>query len=197
MMSEFSRIRPQLPQLLGALRRPLHYEECKALQSLTAKGIAKINADVSRGVPIETTLDELLAVFRIVCDRRAGLVNQASALESDVLNLLATLRRPARMDEIWMLLTHPLDGPRLQYIAKLLAHGDTLDDALEDVMLQFRAHTADLDAERAALFLSTRSSVGQLAPTRAPEPSSCPVADGNCLNVRHDGTAVIGPCTLR
>eukprot|EP00906_Rhabdomonas_costata_P028112 RCo039886 len=111
-----------------ALDRSLSEEEAELLRCLSACGMAKVNADLGREIPLDNTLAELLAVFRHLKARSRGASGRLSEAAKAFLGQLG-VPCPA---EVTVLATQVAMPTLLSRANQKIVEGEALTDALEE-----------------------------------------------------------------
>eukprot|EP00906_Rhabdomonas_costata_P036176 RCo050778 len=100
-----------MPALLeyfeAQLGRSLQTIEVVALEHLSPQGVAKVNTDLHRDVPVATTLSELVAVYQAFTRWRPVLLN---ALSDEALAFVASLGRSVSLTELLVLVKMPVSA---------------------------------------------------------------------------------------
>eukprot|EP00906_Rhabdomonas_costata_P002793 RCo004341 len=114
------------------LRRGLTWDEERLLTQLSPQGMAKVNTDLSRGVPASDTLRSLTAAFRLFerFQKRA-----LAALSPEATALRERLARPLTAAELCLLTKWP--GRRLsESTAQYLEMEDLFEEMAHDLFVQ-------------------------------------------------------------
>eukprot|EP00906_Rhabdomonas_costata_P038849 RCo054998 len=128
------------------LGRSLGPDEEELIQSLSAQGVAKLNADLVKEIDLEQTLAELMMVFQAVKRCRA---QAESSVPGVMRSLVAEMKRPPTLSEM-ILLTDVSCDVLLERLNPQLMAGVDLDDAIEELAEAHRFKLMQLDAKRLA-----------------------------------------------
>eukprot|EP00906_Rhabdomonas_costata_P018616 RCo027167 len=146
-----------------AVRRELTAQEKALLGALSPQGVAKLNADLIKGVDLEGTMAELAEIYEATLQRREHV---KSTLPSGARFILERMSRSPSTDEMLLL----KDLPPSSVMDKLSKHlqqsrGESLDDALEDLAVTHLNDQVMFDAQRLANSRGVPVSISRLAPT--------------------------------
>eukprot|EP00906_Rhabdomonas_costata_P014167 RCo020378 len=153
-----------MEELLVALPREVTEEELHMLQLLTPQGMAKVNADLARGVDMETTLHELQAVLRDVESRRE---ETQRALPEEAQALLRSMDRPPTGAELTMLKEVPPTQMLLRINLRLQA-GECFTDAVESLAAVYLDCRLAGSAQRLSSVEHRPVTLSRLCPTAVP-----------------------------
>eukprot|EP00906_Rhabdomonas_costata_P007879 RCo011259 len=93
-----------LPEYFETQRgSPLLPQECAMLRHLSAQGVAKVNADMCRGIHVNRTLSDLMAAYEVALAEKHIL---CAALSEDALGVLLRFGRNLSLGELLYLSLH-------------------------------------------------------------------------------------------
>jgi len=171
--------------ILNSLERSLMPVEKDALCHLTAGGMAKLNADVCRGIPFADSLADLVAVFERVQMRKtqAGAPAWGPKLEEF---LRCHLKRRLTSLEMDYLQTAVGNTQQESFLCHLLqegmGRGEDVDDVIEDVVMTAILHQIQLIVQRlrgkgkAVSMTALVRTLRPLSTCTLAEPSACGAA---------------------
>eukprot|EP00906_Rhabdomonas_costata_P008307 RCo011823 len=146
-----------------SLGRSLRSEEVHLLRCLSASGIAKINADLARGVDLEATLSELQGVFQLVQARRGSALGRLSQTAE---GLLGQLNGPCPTEVVVLAAEAPL-LELLRRVSHDIVEGEELEDILDELALEHLDRKLQADSQLLADAHTLPVSICRLSPTQA------------------------------
>eukprot|EP00906_Rhabdomonas_costata_P001214 RCo001897 len=147
--------------VFGALGRELSTGEREMLLALSPQGVAKINADIAKGVSLERTLSQLEEVFRVVKHRQAL---TKSMVPKTLLPVVGRMGRPPTTDELVLLVGTPATV-LLRQLDSRTKKGEVLEDVMEELAEENRLELMRRDALCLADGKGVRARLNFLSPT--------------------------------
>eukprot|EP00906_Rhabdomonas_costata_P021175 RCo030770 len=128
------------------LGRELDAQESELLQVLSPQGVAKVNADIAKGIDLEETLAQLSAAFQAAQLRKAEV---ESCVPGTVHSLVAQMGRPLTTEEMVLFVDVPSDVLANKIHSKWNV-GELFEDVVEELADAHRVHQMQRDAKRVA-----------------------------------------------
>eukprot|EP00906_Rhabdomonas_costata_P011912 RCo016950 len=144
-----------------ALGRELHTFEENLLQALSPQGVAKVNADIAKGVPLEQTLSQLRVAFRASKHRQAL---AKSSVPKALLPVVQEMSRSPTLDELVLLAGVPA-STLLRQLEVRKKKGECLEEVLEELALEHRHTLMQEDIRRLATEKGRPAYLSPLGPT--------------------------------
>eukprot|EP00906_Rhabdomonas_costata_P017932 RCo026167 len=106
---------------------------------LSAQGVAKVNTELSRGVPLKRVIAELKVAYRDSLRQQGELLERCKQLRPALRGLLRGVRQVPSLWALQMLTEATLAEADLAHLENMVAQGDALEDLLEELAVQRRS----------------------------------------------------------